>query len=561
MSLDVGSDQTPTSIPLRGTLRLDRISLVLGVAGDGPTSILGERALRERLGVRLDEFTKRFRATPLVVFSALEPGPETIAAELAIERGIPVIACLPDSPDAAEARLPGAERERFRRALAGCTRIDRVAGDGDVAARAAHVALFIAYHSHLVIACSTQGHGSSRAAAVVNVRMQGVFPHAIDFSGIPYLPDVGPVFRVIVPAGDAPAQPADERWLFPVRFHRDRQSQRDFWASLESLDRYNRDISGVRRPEGFAPGIEGLRQRTSVAANDLQHKTLAALIGLYLAALLAAAVQVLAGSRGELLKLGTLAIAFAFYWLTRRRDVENRYQDYRALSEGLRVQSVWSGIGLPVTDVEHSYLRMQQSELQWLRLALRYASLLAGANEETKGSRDLPAWQRWVRQQWRYYYYAARREAATLRGLRLATRATFAIAGLVTLLAAAVLFVLPHAPLANLPWLHPLLVWSEIDRNRATLGGLATVPIAMASAVAILVGHYCDKRGFELNVKRYERMFIVFDRAIRELHLIATKRAPGDAHKVVRELGEAALVEHADWLLTRRERPWSFVGS
>jgi hypothetical protein len=53
-------------------------------------------------------------------------------------------------------------------------------------------------------------------------------------------------------------------------------------------------------------------------------------------------------------------------------------------------------------------------------------------------------------------------------------------------------------------------------------------------------------------------MFHVFDRARRALRLISDGKA-GDPHEVVYEVGRAALAEHADWLIMRRDRPMEVV--
>jgi len=86
----------------------------------------------------------------------------------------------------------------------------------------------------------------------------------------------------------------------------------------------------------------------------------------------------------------------------------------------------------------------------------------------------------------------------------------------------------------------------------------STGALALYAAIALLISNYCDKRSFALNIKRYERMFVVFDRAKARLDALADPNsAPG--RELVRELGRAALIENADWLLTRRERPLAFV--
>jgi hypothetical protein len=94
--------------------------------------------------------------------------------------------------------------------------------------------------------------------------------------------------------------------------------------------------------------------------------------------------------------------------------------------------------------------------------------------------------------------------------------------------------------------------------HHAWLVQLSTGVLTLYAAVALLISNYCDKRGFVQNIKRYDRMFIVFDRAKRRLAAMPDQNTePG--RDVVRDLGRAALIENADWLLTRREHPMSFV--
>jgi len=94
--------------------------------------------------------------------------------------------------------------------------------------------------------------------------------------------------------------------------------------------------------------------------------------------------------------------------------------------------------------------------------------------------------------------------------------------------------------------------------QHAWLVRLSTGVLALYAALAILISNYSDKRGFASSVKRYDRMFVVFDRARARLAAMPDPNVPL-GREVVRELGRAALIENADWLLTRREHPLAFV--
>jgi hypothetical protein len=114
------------------------------------------------------------------------------------------------------------------------------------------------------------------------------------------------------------------------------------------------------------------------------------------------------------------------------------------------------------------------------------------------------------------------------------------------------------APAWSTGWFGALRLWSNSPAPHGWLVRLSTGVFALYAAVALLISNYNDKRGFAVNVKRYDRMFVVFERAQVRLDALP----PSDierAQDIVRDLGRAALIENADWLLTRRERPIAFV--
>lgn len=68
-------------------------------------------------------------------------------------------------------------------------------------------------------------------------------------------------------------------------------------------------------------------------------------------------------------------------------DVQNKYQDYRALAEGLRVQLFWRLAGLHDSASDH-YLRRQAGELAWIRSSMR--ALDIPPNERDLDAHDAP---------------------------------------------------------------------------------------------------------------------------------------------------------------------------
>ena len=108
------------------------------------------------------------------------------------------------------------------------------------------------------------------------------------------------------------------------------------------------------------------------------------------------------------------------YWSERRprlrgHDDQNRFQDYRTLCEGLRVQLYWrlAGMGQLVSDY---YLMRQKNELDWIRSAVRAWGLLAepAAPGDQPGSipddRRALIRKRWVLGQLNYFINASYRD-------------------------------------------------------------------------------------------------------------------------------------------------------
>jgi hypothetical protein len=91
-------------------------------------------------------------------------------------------------------------------------------------------------------------------------------------------------------------------------------------------------------------------------------------------------------------------VAMLIHRQARRQDYQNRYQDYRGLAEGLRIQFFWrlAGVGECVAD---HYLGRHRYEMQWIRdwgarvRRLKRQSLRAGSTRNAGISTASP-WRR-----------------------------------------------------------------------------------------------------------------------------------------------------------------------
>ena len=106
-----------------------------------------------------------------------------------------------------------------------------------------------------------------------------------------------------------------------------------------------------------------------------------------------------------------LGVAYAWVWrVTRQGDFQNKFQDYLALAEGLRVQFYWHLVGLGDC-VEDHYLSLQRGDLDWIRIALRNWGLLDGRSEAQNDVVTSPgpydsmpfALEHWIKSQRRFF--------------------------------------------------------------------------------------------------------------------------------------------------------------
>lgn len=250
-----------------------------------------------------------------------------------------------------------------------------------------------------------------------------------------------------------------------------------------------------------------------------------------------------------------LGVGWTVFWLAKRSDIQNKYLDYRALAEGLRVQLFWVLSGR-CDEVVDFYLPKQRSELDWIKYAVR--SINRPFTKEEFADRDsighgltattadgfrslvLP---RWVNDQAKYFTEikvpALRKQ---LRSNHLYSR-IFIVAGVVI---SVLLFLTQMACIygyqcSQNPW------FSNIQH-------FSIIGIAMALAIGAAIGGYTEKAAISALLKRYSWMSGIFNRAGKDLERLVDENKLGEAQDLVIELGKAALDENADWLIIRRER-------
>jgi len=234
--------------------------------------------------------------------------------------------------------------------------------------------------------------------------------------------------------------------------------------------------------------------------------------------------------------LAPMACAYGVYYWSKQRKNQEKFLDYRALAEGLRVQFFWKLAGLHES-VASDYLGKQQSELDWIRQAIRNWSLLTGFGNN--GS--LPAHEEalqavktyWVQGQAHYYRNAAFRQKEKMERLDLIAKVFFSTA----------MFVLTPAMLT----IHKFKLGGDLLDNWMQVVTPASFVIAGA------INYYNDKMLFSAQVKQYTRMGALFNKALKLLDANPDNQLR--SRDVLLKLGKEAIAENGDWLLMHRERP------
>jgi hypothetical protein len=230
-----------------------------------------------------------------------------------------------------------------------------------------------------------------------------------------------------------------------------------------------------------------------------------------------------------------------------KHSYRKKHEDYRALAEALRVQFFWLAAGIQELAAEF-YLSKQTGEMVWVRDAISEVSLesaRSGEHPHMSGVNQisLSLARTWVETQVEYFAKKARRYARSAQGCNRAAMGIFSLAVGLQLL---------------------LTVWYHIIyKNPASLARSAELRHWGFAASALLLGCAGLLRSFS-EVKSYaqlgrqcERMYVLFTTASQLLEVDEKQNTDGarrHARDVIRDLGEAALQENAEWMIMHRER-------
>jgi hypothetical protein len=576
-------------------MKSSRIPIVIGVTGHRDLRAGDVPRLEEITREILSDLKQRHPHTPIVVQSSLAEGADLLAARIAVEMGLELIAPLPMAAAEYEKDFStAATREEFSRLLAkaraapvlpfaaGVT-AENIGEPDHRAQQYLKSGLHIVRHCHILLAFwdGNKAQKTGGTSQMVNFKLTG-FPTAeLPEWTVLNPPDAGTVFHVVTPRISHP----NPEGAFSLRKHfvnprfaeekeADGKTSREkaenvFTALLEHTDIFNGDVlchqdalsipaekscdallSSAAPADPDLAELAGRYATADALANHFQkwrHLFLGSLCVLVVPATVCLA-SYHAVERTQpalmLLYIGGFwffaLIAGLVYLAAQFGNAEKKHLDYRALAEGLKVLFYWRVAGIR-DDVGAQYLRKQQSELDWIRLAVRASDLLTSFPAAEAAPYD------WIKTQWmdhqqRYFEKGAatnQRRASIFEWIsRLVLLAGLLLAADIAVESIASCLHKDPAPESLIRRLH---IFSVI-----IVGMLATAGSTAA---------YAEKLAFVQLSKQYGQMRRLFRTASNESASCIARGESEHVRAIIRRLGLEALRENGDWVMLHRERP------
>jgi hypothetical protein len=221
--------------------------------------------------------------------------------------------------------------------------------------------------------------------------------------------------------------------------------------------------------------------------------------------------------------------------LARRHEWHRKYLDYRALAEGLRIQSYWRRVGI-LKDTDHefahdNFLQKQNIELGWIRNVMRAVGLQPPAKPSPDALADVIS--EWVGESGKsgqLHYFERKTLEST--GLHHITETV----GSISLWAGIAISVFLAIFALKLP--------------ETTKTALVLI-MAVLSIIAAVREAYAYRKADKELIRQYRFMQRIFSGARTALDHTSD---PAEKRDILRSLGDAALTEHAEWTLMHRER-------
>lgn len=556
------------------------------VAVTGHRDLVAEEipVIRERVVAFLSGLREEYPDRGVSVMSALADGADQLVAEEALRLGIPLIVPLPMARkmyirdfDAISVQenfefLSSRAAETYELPLVAGNTTDSIADYGPARdLQYAQLGVFLCAHCHILLALwdGKDNDKPGGTGSVVRFHHDDIMPGYTNESagsGLIIADDESDLVYHIVCSRDRedgqpaePLQPCDH-WWFSLDENEPRskilpESHRRVFSFTSEFSRDALKYSDEIR-DGAWPLVDkkyhallptGLRDIDHIfrsadwLAMHFQKRTHFALKATHLMALLMGLMYIgysdVVPQRWFLYGfLGFFVVATAVHMIGSRREWHRKYLDYRTLAEGLRVQLYWAAAGVNSGSkskyAHDNFLQTQDPDLGWIRNVMR----VAGTECDASNYRD-PVGLKFTLDEWLgdensgQLGYFRRKGDEKVRRFRFTER--MAQGAFWVGFAVITLFILMSAELEDV---------------------LRDPVVILMGVMLLLVGvrqSYGDSVADAELIKQYEFMFRIFSNSKRR---IDASRTDDEKRRILRVLGDAALGEHAQWILMHRER-------
>ncbi len=545
------------------------LPLVVGVTGHRDLAADEADNAVQRVRDLFRSLATSYPHTPVILLSSLAEGADRLVARTALECGAELYVVLPLRSELYEKDFASTQSlEEFRQLMA------RSSGSGIVPMtnhrdtqaaqtpgpardlRYAAAGAFLVSHSELLIALwdGNEDEILGGTSQIVRFALQGV---PATYLGGPrqalLANETGAVHHITVrreSADPSTSTSAPATWRYPEVEISDaaavRAARAAFAESLRNLERFNRDtVTGsIQRQTAVSSahlltprqeaslGLAGVLNYTrtlfaqadalALRCRNWTHVATIAIFGAIGVAVVLFSLYTNVLSDASALYfafLGMVAVAFGVDLVIIRKRMQDRFQDYRALAEGLRVQFYWRLAGIRESVYDHYFAR-QEGELDWIRNAMRAERFRRQA--EPKGDvhdRNMRTLLEVVLVQWingegAYFSRAVRRERELATRIKWGAHTCLIVTGCVAI----------------------ALAVTVAEHQFAYHAVLVTV-LTLALAGAGLFTAYAQTRAHEEHARRYRRMAALYKIAGKRVELLLRDAQPRSSSKRADPIG------------------------
>lgn len=550
------------------------LPLVVAVTGHRDPVQREVAGLTQKVMEFFEELIEEFPERRLQVMSPLAEGADRIAARVALDLGLELIAPLPMVRSEYRKDFATAESQaEFDSLCAAAGEVLELPADPEDRNRAyAQLGVFLSAHCHILLAIWDGKLGTALGGTGHVVRfhhdsvMAGYVPPMITAQQILVDDESDLVYHIVCSRDRDHGEPAaglkpfETCWFtksmdrprsetLPEQHHRifqrSREFSRDSQRFADHIDAEGWSLVGDAANDVLPNGadtIDRLFRAADWLAIRYQRRTLLVLRVAHLLAFLMGFLFILYSdlwAENYLMSvfLVLFGIAAAVQYFAKRRAWQRKYLDYRSLAEGLRIQFYWATAGVVSDSVARfthdNYLQAHDAELGWIRNVMRVAGLHSDAipKQSEKGLEF--AEEEWIGApgkggQLDYFLTKLEQKTSYNRFTEGLGRLSLGVSVLVVTAA--------------------VMLGESLDAD------LNSILITTMGATLLIFGirqAYAHSTAERELIKQFEFMARIYANARYRLD-----HATGSAEKrqVLLALGRSALGEHAQWIMMHRER-------